>query len=661
MKPQDDPPIHAEPAHSSAQQHEPALADTWRYSWEQVKQYSLGIAGICDTILSDERVPLQNLGHASDAMDSSLQMLLTIDSSVRSATNGESILNQYVRQVTPPVSMLSLEQASGISALPQRRLSYGGSSSLHSLLPHPSPPISGLSSKPPAGQPASAPVPVTSSSPSSTSYQTSQPRSSSSSFVGSPPLSAVSSVSSNVPYGAPPPPLNLAARQQKTNQLIQSVARLIQPYTMLYPSSTSHTTPTPDITSYPAQGFVPPYLSSPALTAASTPMSLTQPTPMGEPPSMPYPPLTPSFAAQHPPTPFQTSSFMVAPSMTEPGLVPVGFSESYPPAGMPSFPGQEPPPQREFTIVPESGSQSFKRKRRSRAPAPILDGLFCHSCGETQTSQWRRGPDGCKSLCNACGIRFANMVNREKTVPMKETHFSVGMLLNERTPSPESEPPDIEGASSSSTFSSPSSSTSSSTLSADTPLNITPTSLLSASALTGASFMTASVGVMTRGRGRGRPSLTSSLGVTDSTRPPTATTLTDSPQPVEHTDTGGKRSKHNSPSPTPHHHHSHSLPSSSAGSGYPISPLLSLTLKERAAEEALSRFASLASPSPSSPADPQQHGRYIDELLPSSPGSSSLSSSSSSLSSSSSSASSTSVSPITPHHESVFSPSSSQR
>ncbi|GAM21734.1 hypothetical protein SAMD00019534_049090 [Acytostelium subglobosum LB1] len=75
-----------------------------------------------------------------------------------------------------------------------------------------------------------------------------------------------------------------------------------------------------------------------------------------------------------------------------------------------------------------------KRKRRPRAPAPFLDSLFCHSCGETQTSQWRRGPDGCKSLCNACGIRFANIVNKEKALAEKEgnkTAVSINMLLND--------------------------------------------------------------------------------------------------------------------------------------------------------------------------------------------------------------------------------------
>jgi len=72
----------------------------------------------------------------------------------------------------------------------------------------------------------------------------------------------------------------------------------------------------------------------------------------------------------------------------------------------------------------------LKRKRRSRAPAPFCDNLFCHSCGETQTSEWRRGPDGFKSLCNACGLHYAAIVKKEKLVPSSAKKITLDMLLN---------------------------------------------------------------------------------------------------------------------------------------------------------------------------------------------------------------------------------------
>ncbi|KAL8806508.1 MAG: hypothetical protein Q9182_001291 [Xanthomendoza sp. 2 TL-2023] len=32
----------------------------------------------------------------------------------------------------------------------------------------------------------------------------------------------------------------------------------------------------------------------------------------------------------------------------------------------------------------------------------------CHSCSRSETPEWRRGPDGARTLCNACGLREYN-------------------------------------------------------------------------------------------------------------------------------------------------------------------------------------------------------------------------------------------------------------
>ncbi|QYS95620.1 GATA-type domain-containing protein [Trichoderma simmonsii] len=44
-------------------------------------------------------------------------------------------------------------------------------------------------------------------------------------------------------------------------------------------------------------------------------------------------------------------------------------------------------------------------KRRGRAAPPGR----CHSCNRLDTPLWRRGPDGERTLCNACGLRYANL------------------------------------------------------------------------------------------------------------------------------------------------------------------------------------------------------------------------------------------------------------
>lgn len=33
----------------------------------------------------------------------------------------------------------------------------------------------------------------------------------------------------------------------------------------------------------------------------------------------------------------------------------------------------------------------------------------CHACNSSETPEWRRGPDGARTLCNACGLHYAKM------------------------------------------------------------------------------------------------------------------------------------------------------------------------------------------------------------------------------------------------------------
>jgi len=59
--------------------------------------------------------------------------------------------------------------------------------------------------------------------------------------------------------------------------------------------------------------------------------------------------------------------------------------------------------------------------------------LYCRHCGTTETPEWRRGPDGRKSLCNACGLYFSKMVKRE-TLVVPDHHqgrrVAIDALLN---------------------------------------------------------------------------------------------------------------------------------------------------------------------------------------------------------------------------------------
>ncbi|KAI9008284.1 hypothetical protein BC832DRAFT_539152 [Gaertneriomyces semiglobifer] len=55
---------------------------------------------------------------------------------------------------------------------------------------------------------------------------------------------------------------------------------------------------------------------------------------------------------------------------------------------------------------PAGSETGAKAKRVKRALKPYDPTLYCRSCGATQTPLWRRGPEGTKTLCNACGVRW---------------------------------------------------------------------------------------------------------------------------------------------------------------------------------------------------------------------------------------------------------------
>ncbi|KAI9566902.1 hypothetical protein HD554DRAFT_2024816 [Boletus coccyginus] len=54
------------------------------------------------------------------------------------------------------------------------------------------------------------------------------------------------------------------------------------------------------------------------------------------------------------------------------------------------------------------GAGKNKYRKRSRATPPGK----CHSCNIRETPEWRRGPDGARTLCNACGLHYAKLVRK---------------------------------------------------------------------------------------------------------------------------------------------------------------------------------------------------------------------------------------------------------
>ncbi|KAK1771186.1 hypothetical protein QBC33DRAFT_235652 [Phialemonium atrogriseum] len=50
------------------------------------------------------------------------------------------------------------------------------------------------------------------------------------------------------------------------------------------------------------------------------------------------------------------------------------------------------------------------KRRRGRAAPPGR----CHSCNRIDTPEWRRGPDGARTLCNACGLHYAKLERKRQ-------------------------------------------------------------------------------------------------------------------------------------------------------------------------------------------------------------------------------------------------------
>jgi len=56
----------------------------------------------------------------------------------------------------------------------------------------------------------------------------------------------------------------------------------------------------------------------------------------------------------------------------------------------------------------------ISKKRRRRTVHSSRAHLNCHMCGVSETPEWRRGPAGDHTLCNACGLRYATLLKKPR-------------------------------------------------------------------------------------------------------------------------------------------------------------------------------------------------------------------------------------------------------
>lgn len=70
------------------------------------------------------------------------------------------------------------------------------------------------------------------------------------------------------------------------------------------------------------------------------------------------------------------------------------------------------------------------KKRRGRAAPPGR----CHSCNRAETPEWRRGPDGARTLCNACGLHYAKLTRKNNGTNKNASAGSSNLRPKENMP-----------------------------------------------------------------------------------------------------------------------------------------------------------------------------------------------------------------------------------
>ncbi|KAJ7461516.1 blue light receptor [Mycena latifolia] len=69
---------------------------------------------------------------------------------------------------------------------------------------------------------------------------------------------------------------------------------------------------------------------------------------------------------------------------------------------------------------PEEDDDLLKKKKTQKKAAPT-EQYVCITCGRTDSPEWRKGPLGPKTLCNACGLRWAKQTKVQKLTDQAAT------------------------------------------------------------------------------------------------------------------------------------------------------------------------------------------------------------------------------------------------
>lgn len=86
-------------------------------------------------------------------------------------------------------------------------------------------------------------------------------------------------------------------------------------------------------------------------------------------------------------------------------------------------------------FTPNAITEKKLGKYKTKNPRIKRQVIKCKHCESIETPEWRRGPDGSRTLCNACGLFYSKLIkrygSREAGLVMKQR--KIGGLTNDRT------------------------------------------------------------------------------------------------------------------------------------------------------------------------------------------------------------------------------------
>ncbi|KAI8886159.1 GATA-domain-containing protein [Backusella circina FSU 941] len=91
--------------------------------------------------------------------------------------------------------------------------------------------------------------------------------------------------------------------------------------------------------------------------------------------------------------------------------------------------------KQEYSIIRQARNitESSRPKYRRRSKRSMA-GQRCHSCNTTETPEWRRGPDGARTLCNACGLHYSKLLRKKSLTVQTHNYLLDQQSEDEKVP-----------------------------------------------------------------------------------------------------------------------------------------------------------------------------------------------------------------------------------